>query len=140
MSTESKKNFFYPPILPTSLLKAARSLRNNMTDAEQMLWYCLRRKQLGGFRFRRQHPFEQFVLDFYCCEVKLALELDGGYHNEPDVKTRDSVRTEFLSARGIKVLRFWNNDVFSNLEGVLQKILDESLHRKKQLSTLSPKL
>jgi very-short-patch-repair endonuclease len=93
-----------------------------MTDAEQLLWYCLRRKQLGGFRFRRQHPFERFVLDFYCCEVKLAIELDGGQHNEPDAKARDKERSEFLAGHDIQVLRFWNNEVFTNLEGVLEKI------------------
>ena len=131
MTDKLEKQLFLPPSIPGPLLEAARSLRCNLTDAELMLWYCLRRKQLGGFRFRRQHPFERFVLDFYCCEVKLAIELDGGHHNEPDVKARDSVRTELLSANGIKILRFWNNEVFSNLEGVLQKILDESSHRRK---------
>ena len=67
-----------------------------MTDAEQLVWYCLRRKQLGGFRFRRQHPIERFVLDFYCSEAKLAIELDGGQHNELDAKVRDKERTAFL--------------------------------------------
>jgi very-short-patch-repair endonuclease len=113
---------FLPSPVPPPLLKAARALRSTMTDAEQLLWYCLRRKQLGGFRFRRQHPFEMFVLDFYCCETKLAIELDGGQHNEPEGIARDTVRTEFLAEHGIQVIRFWNNDVFTNLEGVLQQI------------------
>jgi len=102
-----------------------------MTDAEQLLWYCLRRKQLGGFRFRRQHPFERFVLDYYCCEVKLGIELDGGQHNEPDAKARDGQRTEFLESHGIQVLRFWNNEVFTNLEGVLQKVYDMLVERSE---------
>jgi very-short-patch-repair endonuclease len=102
-----------------------------MTDTEQLLWHCLRRKQLGGFRFRRQHPFERFVLDFYCCETKLAIELDGGQHNEPDTKKRDIERTNLLASHGIQVLRFWNNDVVINLEGVSQKIYDLLLERVK---------
>jgi len=127
MDTDQK--LFIPTPVPLPLLEAARALRGSMTDAEQLLWYCLRRKQLGGFRFRRQHPFERFVLDFYCCEAKLAIELDGGQHNEPDVKIRDKERTELLSCHGIHVLRFWNNEVFANLEGVLQKVYDMLVER-----------
>ena len=100
-----------------------------MTDAEQLMWHCLRQKQLGGFRFRRQHPFERFVLDFYCCEAKLAVELDGGQHNEPEAIVRDTERTAFLEQHGIQVIRFWNNEVFQNLEGVLQSVYDASLRR-----------
>lgn len=125
------KKLFLPTPVPLPLLKAARALRGSMTDAEQLLWHCLRRKQLGGFRFRRQHPIERFVLDFYCCETKLAIELDGGQHNEPDTKARDLERTDFLASQGIQVLRFWNNEVFINLEGVLQKIYDVLPERVK---------
>ena len=117
-----EKKIFIPAPVPTPLLAAARSLRKEMTDAEQTLWYCLRRKQLGGFRFRRQHPFDRYVLDFYCCEVKLAVELDGGQHNHPEVRARDEERSAFLSTHGIRVVRFWNHDVFDNLEGVLAAI------------------
>ncbi|HIJ96887.1 MAG TPA: endonuclease domain-containing protein [Desulfuromonadales bacterium] len=119
------KKLFIPKPVPEPLLAAARALRGAMTDAEQLLWHCLRRKQLGGFRFRRQHPFEMYVLDFYCCEAKLAIELDGGQHNEPEAIIRDNIRTEFLAKHDIQVLRFWNNEVFKNLEGVLQRIYDE---------------
>jgi very-short-patch-repair endonuclease len=126
---DTSLKIFIPIPVPPPLLKAARSLRGTMTDAEQLAWYCLRRKQLGGFRFRRQHPIERFVLDFYCCDVKLAVELDGGQHNGPDTKTRDNERTEFLESHGIQVLRFWNNEVFTNLEGVLQKIHDVLVER-----------
>ena len=124
MITHEKKLFIPSPV-PVPLIEAARSLRKNMTDTEQMAWHCLRRKQLGGFRFRRQHPIERFVLDFYCCEAKLAIELDGGQHNEPDARLRDNERTEFLQHRGIRVIRFWNSEVLENLEGVLQKIYAE---------------
>lgn len=126
---DTSQNIFIPTPVPLPLLKAARALRGTMTDAEQLVWYCLRRRQLGGFRFRRQHPFERFVLDFYCCEVKLAIELDGGQHNEPDAKVRDKERTEFLESHGIRVLRFWNNEVFTNLEGVCQKVYDVLVER-----------
>lgn len=123
MDTPAKKIFMPVPV-PVPLLEAARTLRKNMTDAEQLLWLCLRRKQLGGFRFRRQHPFEQYVLDFFCCEARLTVELDGGQHNEPDMRLRDEERTAFLKHHGIEVVRFWNNEVFSNLDGVLQPIYD----------------
>lgn len=130
MSKDDEKNLFFPTLVSSPLLEAARALRHNMTDVEQLLWHSLRRKQLGDYRFRRQHPIERFVLDFYCCEVKLAIELDGGQHNEPDAKARDSERTALLAAHGIQVLRFWNNEIFSNLEGVLQKIHEALMERK----------
>ena len=124
-----EKNYFIPAPIPTPLLEAARALRKSMTDAEQLMWHCLRQKQLGGFRFRRQHPFERFVLDFYCCEARLAVELDGGQHNEPDNIARDTERTAFLEQHGIQVIRFWNNELFQNLEGVLQSVYDAAQRR-----------
>src|ERR1035437_4269565 len=111
---ETHPKLFIPTPVPSKLLQAARALRGTMTDAEQLVWYCLRRKQLGGFRFRRQHPIERFVLDFYCSEAKLAIELDGGQHNELDAKVRDKERTVFLAVCDIEVLRFWNNEVFTD--------------------------
>jgi very-short-patch-repair endonuclease len=125
----AEKNFFIPTPVPVPLLEAARTLRKSMTDAEQLMWRCLRQKQLGGFRFRRQHPFERFVLDFYCCEAKLAVELDGGQHNEPEAIVHDMERTAFLEQHGIQVIRFWNNELFQNLEGVLQSVYDTALLR-----------
>jgi len=77
-----------------------------------------------GCKFRRQQPIEPYVVDFYCHEARLAIELDGGEHNEPAARARDEERTRSLEARGIRVLRFWNNEVFNNLEGVLQTIYD----------------
>jgi very-short-patch-repair endonuclease len=133
MSPQEKKMFIPQPV-PLPLLKAARELRSAMTDAEQLLWSCLRRKQLGGFRFRRQHPFERYVLDFYCCEAKLAIELDGGQHNDPSTKEYDDQRTAFLNKQGIQVVRFWNNDVLSNLEGVLESIYGVLQLRVERLS------
>lgn len=133
-----EKKLFIPAPVPAPLVEAARSLRKNMTDAEQLLWHCLRRKQLGGFRFRRQHPLEQFVLDFFCHEARLAVELDGGQHNEPDVRAKDDQRTAFLNNQGIQVVRFWNREVFQNLEGVLQTIYDLAQQRSEQRNLPPP--
>ena len=111
-----------PTPVPSTLLQAARDLRKNLTDAEQALWQCLRGKQLAGYRFRKQHPLGRYVLDFYCPSAKVAIELDGGQHNTEAGKARDTERTAFLTQQGIKVLRFWNHEVFDNLEGVLGRI------------------
>ncbi len=110
--------------LPEDLLEFARQLRKEQTDAERLMWSLLRDRRLAGFKFRRQHPVERYILDFYCHEARLAVELDGGQHNEPDARARDEQRASFLEARGIRVLRFWNNDVLNNTEGVLQAIYD----------------
>jgi len=99
----------------------ARRLRANSTEAEIRLWSRLRRTQLEGFRFRRQHPMGSYVVDFFCRAAKLIVEVDGGQHAE---NARDTVRTQWLEARGYRVIRFWNNDVLSNTEGVLTSILD----------------
>jgi len=103
--------------------KRARELRNNPTDAEQRLWSHLARRQLGGFKFSRQQPVGPFICDFMCRERGLAVELDGGQH-ALDV-ARDTRRTAFVEQQGLTVLRFWNNDVLQNTEGVLQIILSE---------------
>ncbi|GIX32367.1 MAG: hypothetical protein KatS3mg125_0323 [Lysobacterales bacterium] len=123
--TESQP--WQPTPVPPALLQAARDLRKTMTDAEQLLWQCLRGKQLDGFKFRRQHPIDRFVLDFYCPAVRLAVELDGSQHNTEQGRAADAERTAWLNARGIRVLRFWNSEVFSNLEGVITTIW-EALH------------
>jgi len=129
MDAEGKSSFIRPP-LPAGLLQAARALRQRMTDAEQLLWFCLRRRQVDGFRFRRQHPIDKFVLDFYCPEARLAVELDGGQHNQKQHALRDQGRTHFLEAQGIVVLRVWDHEVFRNLEGVLEMIYEALLQRK----------
>src|SRR5579862_8093971 len=95
----------------------ARKLRATQTDAELRLWSRLRRKQLAGFRFRRQHPLGNYVVDFFCAEAKLIIEIDGGQHAE-----ESPTRERWLKARGYRVIRFWNNDVLANTEGVLLKI------------------
>ena len=96
----------------------ARNLRRTPTDAEIRLWSRLRRKQLAGFRFRRQHPLGPYVVDFFCAAAKLIVEVDGRQHaNDGDARTR------WLEARGYRVIRFWNNEVLANTEGVLSTIL-----------------
>ena len=100
--------------------KLQRRLRNNMTDAELRLWQCLRRRQMDGFRFRRQHPFGNYILDFVCLEKMLVIEVDGGQHGE-NVE-RDKARTVRLSAAGFRVLRFWDNEVLGDIEAVKESI------------------
>jgi very-short-patch-repair endonuclease len=90
--------------------------------AERILWSKLRSAQVEGTSFRRQHPIGPYVLDFYCPTLSLALELDGGQHGNPERNDKDRARDAWLRARGIQVLRFWNSDIFSNLDGVLEEI------------------
>jgi very-short-patch-repair endonuclease len=98
----------------------ARRLRRDTTDAEALLWRRIRDRALLGRKFRRQHPIGPYVADFVCIEARLAVELDGGQHDRRAEET--SVRTAFLEGRGFRVLRFWNNDVLANLDGVLERI------------------
>jgi very-short-patch-repair endonuclease len=100
----------------------ARSLRYEMTDAERKLWQALRYKQLNAHRFRRQHPIGQYIADFACIEQKLVIELDGGQHQ--DQLAYDEQRTAFIETQGWRVLRFWNNDVMNNLDGILTRIAE----------------
>ena len=102
----------------------AKDLRQRETEAEQKLWALLRNRQLNGKKFRRQHAIAHYVLDFYCHESKLAIELDGHFHTQPEVKEYDNSRTALLNEIGITVLRFWNNEVINDPSKVLQKISD----------------
>jgi len=96
----------------------ARNLRKNQTDAEQVLWLQFRNRRFLNYKFRRQFVIEPYIVDFVCLDLKLIIELDGSQHNEEV----DAERTLFLTQLGFKVVRFWNNDVFTNLEGVLEQI------------------
>jgi very-short-patch-repair endonuclease len=100
----------------------SKELRHNTTPAEQKLWTALRVCQPENVHFRRQHAIGNYVVDFCASRQKLIIELDGGQHLEQE--TYDQERTEFLQAKGYRVLRFWNNDVLSDLNGVTQVILD----------------
>jgi very-short-patch-repair endonuclease len=103
----------------------ARALRRAMTDSEKTLWSRLRADRLG-VSFRRQHPVGPYVLDFYAPMARLAVELDGGQHGTETGIAKDAARTAWLAARGIRVLRFWNNQVFENIDGVLLTIHAET--------------
>ncbi len=119
---------WHPTPVPPALLEAARALRASMTEAEQLLWQSLRGKQLDGFRFRKQHPVERYVLDFYCPSAHLAIEVDGNQHATPEGQARDTERTAWLEGQGIRVLRFSNREVLTNLEGVLTVIWEALQH------------
>ena len=109
------------PLNPT-LRKLARKLRTEQTDAEQLLWRLLRNRHFFKVKFRRQHPIDPYVLDFYCHEERLGIELDGGQHNEPDKRRADEKRTAFLESKGIRIIRFWNNEVLQETEAVLEQL------------------
>jgi very-short-patch-repair endonuclease len=112
------------------ILKTLRSreLRANSTDAETKLWNALRNRQIAGYKFVRQQPIGHYICDFVCREKMLVVEADGGQHLE---SKRDEVRDRYLGERGYRVLRFWNNDVLSNIEGVLT-VIDEALETAKE--------
>lgn len=105
------------------MVSAARELRQVATPAEQILWQALRGRRLNELRFRRQHPLGRFVLDFYCVAHQLAVEVDGDIHQTPAQAAYDAERTAWLAEKGIRVLRFTNAEVESQLEDVLEKIV-----------------
>jgi very-short-patch-repair endonuclease len=116
------------PPLPANLLELARRLRSDQTDAEERLWRLLRGRQLGGFKFRRQHPLGPYVADFFCFEAGLVIELDGGGHAEEEQRTHDLVRDDALRSQGLRVVRVTNKDVLTRTEVVLQAIWDALPH------------
>ena len=93
-------------------------LRRNRTDAEDRFWQAVRNRQIDGFKFKFQATIEPFVVDFLCIETKLIVEIDGGQHSD----AVDARRTRFLEGEGYRLLRFWNNDVLQNLEGVIEVV------------------
>jgi very-short-patch-repair endonuclease len=110
----------------TTIVLAARDLRQASTRAEQILWQALRGRRLNGLKFRRQHPFGCFVIDMFCVECQLAIEIDGSIHRTPAQAVYDAERTVLLKEKGICVLRFTNEEIESDLERVLQKIVAAS--------------
>jgi very-short-patch-repair endonuclease len=111
----------------------ARALRKNMTDAEKRVWQVLRSQQLQGYKFRRQVPIGRCIADFVCHEARLIVEIDGGRHDR--LSPREAARRVFLQSEGYRVLRFWNNEVLANLDGVHQTIAHE-LERVTPTQTL----
>ncbi len=104
------------PSTNPKLLERARQMRSEMTQPERELWIALRAKRFAGVKFTRQVVIGPYIADFVCRSRKLIIELDGATHDDP---SRDDQRTAFLEAQGYRVLRFWNNDVMTNLDGVL---------------------
>ena len=104
------------------LYQYGRELRQDSTDAEKLLWAELRNRRLKGLKFRRQHPLDKFIVDFYCNEKKLVVELDGAVHDEKNNKDYDEARTAMLAGLNVFVLRFRNEEVINNMKEVLKKI------------------
>jgi len=115
-----------------AIFKKAKELRDSPTRAEALLWEKIRRNQLSGFKFRRQHPIANFIADFYCHEVRLVVELDGRMHHKIEQKDYDKGREHELRTFAIKVLRFKNEEVINDIELVVSKI------SKKCLRTPNP--
>jgi very-short-patch-repair endonuclease len=111
-----------PPELWEKLKPMARQMRKEPTEAECILWQKLRNQQLSGFKFRRQHSIERFIVDFYCAEAGLVLEVDGPIHDyQPE---EDKIREIFIESQGLRLIRFSNEEVLNNLDRVLSKIAD----------------
>ncbi|MDP2244466.1 endonuclease domain-containing protein [Pseudomonas sp.] len=104
----------------------AKQLRRDQTDCERLLWQHLRNRQLGGFKFRRQYPLPPYVLDFYCAELGLAVELDGGQHFSDEALHKDAERSRYLERYGVRVLRFSNREVLAQMPEVLAEILRQA--------------
>lgn len=116
------------------LTNYARTLRKESSEAERKLWYFLRAKNFEGLKFRRQQPFQNYIVDFVCHEIKLIIELDGGQHNETEIMNYDQTRTTKFALEGYRVLRFWNNDVLLNTNSVLESIRLASLQSTRPLA------
>lgn len=99
----------------------SKRLRRELTQEERRLWYLLRSRRFDRYKFRRQHPVGHYILDFACCEARLAIELDGGQHDER--KAYDQHRTNCLNEQGWTLVRFWNNELWNNEEAVMESIL-----------------
>ena len=102
----------------------ATLLRQNQTPSEAKLWQVLRNRGIGNLKFRRKCRIGNYVVDFCCLEKKLVIEVDGGHHNDPQFQLMDEQRQKFIERQGFKVVRFWNDDINGNLEGVVEEILE----------------
>lgn len=116
-----ERNMFYAA--KPEIFRKAYTLRNNMTPAELLLWERLKQNKLNGYRFKAQHPISQFIVDFYCHKVKLVIELDGSIHELTERKEYDAGRTYELKQLGITEIRFKNEQVLADIEGVLSEII-----------------
>ena len=103
----------------------ARNLRKNSIIQERRLWNLLKNRQFHNLKFKRQQLIGDYIVDFICKEVKIIIEIDGGQHNEPENIEYDKTRTEYLNTLGYKVIRFWNNEIYENIEGVVLRLREE---------------
>ena len=103
----------------------ARNLRKYSTIQERRLWNLLKNRQFHNLKFKRQQPVGDYIVDFICKEAKIIIEIDGGQHNEPENIEYDKTRTEYLNTLGYKVIRFWNNEIYENIEGVVLRLKEE---------------
>ena len=101
----------------------ARNLRKNLTEQEKILWQLLRKKSVNNLKIRRQYAIDNYIVDIVCHEKKLIIEIDGGQHNEEKNIAYDKERTKYLKTKGFKVIRFWNDEIKTNLDGVYEEIL-----------------
>ena len=108
--------------LDPQLLIFAKNMRSNATDAEHLLWQLLRAKRFMNLKFRRQHVIAPYIVDFYCHELGLVIELDGSQHGTGDAIEYDTERTKFLEVLGLKVVRYWNHDVLGRTDVVLEDL------------------
>ena len=108
--------------LDPQLLIFAKSMRHTATDAESLMWQVLRAKLFMNLKFRRQHVLKPYIVDFYCHELSLVIELDGIQHGTDDAIEYDAERTKFIEALGLTVVRYWNHDVLSRMDVVLEDL------------------
>jgi len=104
------------------LKEHSRDLRRNMTEAEKLIWSRIRKKQVKDYQFYRQRIIGNYIVDFYCPKAGLIVELDGGQHYHPEDLKKDTLRDDYMESLGLKILRFSNNEIFGNLDAVMEKI------------------
>ncbi|MHA3080141.1 endonuclease domain-containing protein [Acinetobacter sp. ANC 5502] len=123
--------------LDPKLLEFAKTMRTNATDAENFMWQLLRAKRFMNLKFRRQHVIVPYIVDFYCHELGLVIELDGSQHNTADGQVYDAERTKFLEALDLRVVRYWNNDVLSRTDMVFGDLWNICFHLKRKSTSPS---
>ncbi|MCI0329947.1 MAG: endonuclease domain-containing protein [candidate division Zixibacteria bacterium] len=110
-------------MIPAYVFELCRKFRKESTTAEKLLWKCLRNRHLSELKFRRQHPLGRYIADFYCVEAGLVVELEGKVHNQAEQREYDKIRKEELAGRGLRVMKFDNEEVLKRTERVLAKIV-----------------
>lgn len=119
---KSRGGFYYK-----GLVERARKLRANQTPAEEIFWQIVRNRKLGGMKFRRQHQINRYIVDFYCVELGLIIELDGDIHDTREQLTKDSKRDKYLTSIGNTIIRIPNQRIFDDIQAVLEELMDWAL-------------